>query len=95
MKELHFEYRMKLVFDHPVREHRFTLKCIPRSNERQEIRDLFQAVYPMEFLSSSEDSYGNHCMYGFSDRQHDHFSVLVKGTPSQCLSPSEEASESY
>lgn len=95
MKELHFEYRMKLVFDHPVREHRFTLKCIPRSNERQEIRDLFTDVYPKEFLSSSEDSFGNQCIYGFSEGEHDHFSVLVKGTASTGLSPSEAAREDY
>ena len=95
MKELHFEYRMKLVFDHPVREHRFTLKCIPRSNERQEIRDLITDVYPKEFLSSSEDSFGNHCIYGFSEGEHDHFSVLVKGTALTGLSPSEAAREDY
>ena len=67
MKELHFEYRMKLAFDTPVCQHRFTLKCTPTTNERQEIIEIMNDIYPKEFLATSRDSFGNSCIYGYSD----------------------------
>lgn len=95
MKELHFEYRMKLVFDNPVRQHRFTLKCVPSSSERQQIQGLKIDVYPKEFLASSTDSFENYCIYGYSEGLHDHFSVSVTGTAKTGLAPSETAREAY
>lgn len=79
MKKLYFEYRMRLQFDAPIEKHRFTLKCVPRSYERQEITELNVDVYPKEFLSADEDSFGNYCIYGYSEGKHDHFSVDVSG----------------
>ena len=79
MKELHFTYRMKLSFDAPVKEHRFTLKCVPCSSVRQEILDLEIDVYPKEFLAWDTDSFGNTCIYGYAKEEHDHFSAEVTG----------------
>ncbi|MGN0479387.1 MAG: transglutaminase domain-containing protein [Hominenteromicrobium sp.] len=87
MKELHFVYRMKLDFETPVEKHRFTLKCIPRSDERQRIEDLQVEVYPKEFLSEGEDSFGNSCIYGYSEGRHDHFSVRAAGKAVTGLAP--------
>lgn len=95
MKELHFIYEMKLTFDTPVEKHRFTLKCVPRSNERQEISELEVEVFPKEFLSTDEDSFGNHCIYGYSEGKHDHFSVQVKGKARTGLAPRETAGEEH
>ncbi len=95
MKKLHFEYRMKLAFDHPIRQHRFTLKCVPVTSQRQQIQDLVTDVYPREFLAEDEDSFGNHCIYGYAEGQHDHFSVNVTGTALTGLSPFETAREDY
>lgn len=86
---------MKLTFDRPVEKHRFTLKCIPYTSERQEILDLCTDVYPKEFLSQSDDSFGNHCIFGYSEGQHDHFSVAVTGRARTGLSLSEPAGEDY
>lgn len=47
MKELHFTYRMRLSFDPPVEQHRFTLKCVPHSDARQEITALTTAEQAM------------------------------------------------
>ena len=80
MKKLRFSYEMKLKFDTPVQKHRFTIRCVPQSNDRQEIRDLQVAVYPREFLSEDQDSFGNLCIYGYSEHAHDHFSIAVSGT---------------
>lgn len=95
MKELHFEYHMKLSFTTPVEKHRFTLKCVPLSNERQEISNLDVDVYPKEFLSTDEDSFGNYCIYGFSKEKHDHFSAVVKGTAKTGLASFEQAKEAH
>lgn len=95
MKELHFEYRMKLVFDNPVRQHRFTLKCVPESGERQKIMGLSIDVYPREFLADSTDSFGNYCIYGYSEKEHEHFSVSVTGTARTGLASSETAREAW
>lgn len=95
MKELHFEYKMRLDFSSLVEKHRFTLKCIPRSNERQEISDLEVMVYPKEFLSNAEDSFGNRCIYGHAEGKHDHFSFRVTGTAKTGLAPSETAKEAH
>lgn len=91
MKELHFEYWMKLSFDAPVEKHRFTLKCVPQTTNRQEIRDLSVKVFPKEFLSEDRDSFGNHCIYGYAEKPHDHFSVSVTGTAKTGLAPWEAA----
>lgn len=95
MKELHFEYHMKLSFDPPVEKHRFTLKCIPLSDERQEISNLSAEIYPKEFLSTAKDSFGNHCIYGYSEGKHDHFSARVTGCAKTGLSPFEAAREAH
>lgn len=95
MKTLHFQYSMTLVFDNPVRQHRFTLKCVPLSSERQQILDLSTSVYPNEFLSSDRDSFGNHCIYGYAQGQYDHFSVSVTGTALTGLSSFETARQDY
>ena len=91
MKELHFEYRMKLSFCNPVEKHRFTLKCIPLSDERQKISDLNVEVFPKEFLATDKDSFGNYCIYGYSEGKHDYFSALVSGTARTGLAPWESA----
>lgn len=95
MKELHFEYRMKLMFEDSVRQHRFTLKCVPLSNECQQIENVKLDVYPKEFLSASKDSFGNYCIYGYSEGEHDHFSVSVTGTAKTGLSVDEAAKKEY
>ena len=95
MKVLHFAYNMSLKFDAPVEKHRFTLKCKPRSGERQEITWITANVYPNEFLSNAEDSFGNSCIYGYTERKHDHFSVNVIGTARTGLAPWETAGETH
>lgn len=95
MKELRFTYNMSLVFDSPIEQHRFTLKCTPRSNERQEIVWHTVNVYPNAFLSNGIDSFGNACIYGYTEQKHDHFSVNVIGTARTGLKPWETAGETH
>lgn len=95
MKKLHFEYSMQILFENPVRQHRFTLKCVPGSSERQQIYGLTMDVFPKEFFAASNDSFGNYCLYGYSEGEHDHFSVSVTGTALTGLSSFEAARPAY
>lgn len=80
MKKLHFIYSMELLFEKPVCEHRFTLKCTPLSNNRQVVNCTQTKVEPELFLSRSYDAFGNDCIYGYEKSSHDAFSVYVEGT---------------
>lgn len=95
MKRLHFSYEMNIAFTSPVTQHRFTLKCIPCSTERQNIGQLHVEVYPNHFLEHDEDSFGNQCIYGYCEVPHDHFSVSVTGTAITGLSHYETAADAY
>ena len=55
MKNLHFRYAMRISFDSPVTNHRFTVKCIPQTDERQIIENLVVSVFPNQSLSQDRD----------------------------------------
>ena len=95
MKELEFQYSMKLTFDTPIEDHRFTLKCIPKSNDRQQITTFDIDVYPKEFLSMDEDSFGNSCIYGYSKDFHDHFSIQFSGHAKTGITTQEETGDLF
>ena len=95
MKNLKFHYAMKLSFDSPICNHRFTLKCIPQSNDRQQISQLLIDVYPNRFLSEDLDSFGNLCIYGHSEQEHSEFHIDVKGEAKTGICPCETAEDIY
>ena len=95
MKELSFYYMLRIRFSSPVTNHRFTVRCVPRDNERQKIRQMEISVLPKESLSNSLDSFGNYCIYGHCQSEHDLFEVKVKGTAQTGLTDSEYAGMDY
>lgn len=95
MKELSFYYSLRIRFSSPVSRHHFTVRCVPLSNERQQIRNLEISVLPEESLSHYIDSFGNYCIYGHCDRPQDFFEVKVKGTAFTGLSDFEYAENEY
>ena len=95
MKELIFHYLLRIRFSGPVTDHRFTVRCVPRDNERQKIRHLEISVLPKESLSSNIDSFGNYCIYGHCRSPHRLFEVKVQGLVSVGLSPWEYAGKDY
>lgn len=95
MKKLRFRYEMHLQFDAPVNDHRFTLKCIPMSNQRQVIQKLETYIYPNEMLGKAEDSFGNLCIYGYTDKPHTRFDAVVSGEALTGCLPYEPAEENY
>lgn len=95
MKELQFLYSMQIQFDSPITKHRFTLKCLPLSDSRQQVSNLDIDVYPREFLSMDEDSFGNSCIYGYAEGEHEHFSIIVTGTAKTGLERGVPVSDVY
>ncbi len=95
MKDLIFDYDMKITFSSPVSNHSFTVKCIPRSSERQLIQKLEYSIFPDSSLeagfSTGEDSFGNRCIYGKCENPHEYFEIHVKGEARTGLSCSEAA----
>ena len=65
MKILKFLYQMKIEFDMPVKDHHFTLKCIPHDGQGQVIESIRCKVYPNRYISRSTDSFANECIYDF------------------------------
>lgn len=80
MKRLHFDYEMKLEFDSPIHDHRFSVRCMPQTTERQLIEDVSLTVYPEDSLGESRDSFGNICVYGYTSWEHRLFSIKASGT---------------
>lgn len=79
MKQLRFHYHMDLSFDTMISNHRFTLKCMPKDNEYQQIKELEFNVYPNQFISQSNDSFQNICLTGYAPLEHNKFYVDVTG----------------
>lgn len=79
MRVLKFSYHMDIQFDMPVKEHHFTLKCIPHSGFGQLVESVNFHVYPNRYISRSVDSFANECIYGYCEEEHDHFLVEVTG----------------
>lgn len=95
MKTLRFSYKMQLDFDDFIQKHRFTLKCIPVDNRRQQIIELHKEIFPNEFLEEDRDSFGNVCIYGYAEKPHNHFSVEVTGVAQTGLANYEMAVETH
>lgn len=79
MSRLRFRYYMRLSFDGPVAHHRFTLKCIPVSDEKQRITLISRDIYPNSFISDGVDSFGNSLIYGYEESEHKCFFFDIRG----------------
>lgn len=95
MTRLRFSYQMRIDFSEPVTRHRFTLKCIPGTDERQRIEDLQVRVEPNYFLEWERDSFDNECIYGYCEIPHDRFAVDVTGIAVTGLAHFETAEDEY
>ena len=73
MTRLRFKYYMKLSFSDTVEKHRFSLKCIPKSDVKQRIYITHRDIYPNSFISEDTDSFGNLIIYGYEESKHKYF----------------------
>lgn len=95
MKNLKFQYHLKIAFEQPVKNHRFTVKCVPKSDEKQQITNLKLSILPKESLSEEIDSFGNHCIFGSADEPHSLFEVVMSGEARTGLADAVKAEETY
>lgn len=79
MRRLHFEYNMEIHYSVPVHLCHFTIKCIPKDDERQHLLNMDISISPEVTYSLGEDSYKNRQLYGRVEDPHDTFVFQIKG----------------
>lgn len=79
MTRLRFKYYMRLSFSDSVEKHRFSLKCVPKTDATQRILLTRKDVYPNSFISEGMDSFGNLIIYGYEEKEHKDFFFDVEG----------------
>ncbi len=76
---LNFSYKMQLAFSDRVQNHRFTLRMLPQSDERQRITRCELYVQPDCELHEDYDSFGNRYAHGEIQKPHERFEVELSG----------------
>ncbi len=79
MKQLIFEYNMRLSFSDFVREQQFQLRCLPQETKNQRVVDYQYVIYPMDDFSTFYDGFGNLTLVGEAITPHKEFRFSVKG----------------
>lgn len=95
MRTLNFRYHLKIEFDKPVTHHSFTVKCVPQTDERQNIISRSESIIPNKFLNRDKDSFGNIYYFGKEDEPHNLFEVTSQGVAVTGLSKGVKAEEDY
>ena len=78
--QLNFSYDMHDSFSLPVREHHFSLMCIPRDTNRQRVLECHTEISPCSYQAEDRDFFGNRYIYGEAIAPHDSFHVRIYGT---------------
>ncbi len=79
MKTYEFEFTTEFLFDKPIINHNFILKCMPKNNGCQRIFDEKLTILPSCRYSYGEDSFGNITVSATLPHEHSAFSFSVKG----------------
>jgi transglutaminase-like putative cysteine protease len=79
MKTVNFQYQTELHFSSPATEHRFLLKILPPSCNRQRIRRLSWHIEPDAVVWQTSDGFGNAALSGCIDIAHDYFRFETEG----------------
>lgn len=78
MRVLNFSYYFYTEFKEPINHHYFTLKCLPKTEERQTINHL-RVYINSDYHSVSQDSFQNKFIYGYKENNHQSLQVKVSG----------------
>lgn len=79
MKKLDFEYRMRIEYSIEVSKCNFTIKCIPKTNKRQQISNLSIKIDPPTTYQEGKDGLNNQQIYGSNDYPHKFFEFVITG----------------
>ncbi|MCQ2508181.1 MAG: transglutaminase family protein [Dorea sp.] len=90
MKTLQFDYYMQIDYSVDIEKCNFTIKCIPKNNARQQIKDMAIDLYPETTYSEGVDGLRNQQIYGYNEMPHHTFFFHLSGTAFTGLSDYEE-----
>ena len=81
MNTVRFQYKTELVFSSPASEHRFLLRILPQSDDRQRIKSLSWQIdpSPADTLWQTVDGFGNNALAGYISAPHGHFRFGIEG----------------
>ncbi len=79
MRKLNFTHCKKLLFDTPVISHSFSLRLVPRTDDRQVICNLQKEITPVEHLAHVTDEWGAQMYIGDCYSEHTSFCYTVSG----------------
>ena len=77
--QLHFDYKMLIRYTEPVTKCFFTIKGMPREDERQHVLSSKIEMDPKTSYMSGVDSFGNQKIYGRMDQVHQSFLYHIEG----------------
>jgi len=82
LKTVRFQYQTELIFSSPASEHRFSLRILPQSDNRQQIKSLTWHIdpSPADTLWQTVDGFGNDVLAGYISVPHNHFRFGIEGT---------------
>jgi transglutaminase-like putative cysteine protease len=82
LKSVRFQYKTELAFSSPAREHRFFLRILPQSDNRQCIKKLSWRIdpQPLDTFWRTIDGFGNDALAGCINAPHSYFRFGIEGT---------------
>jgi transglutaminase-like putative cysteine protease len=95
LKTVRFKYQTELVFSSPASEHRFLLKILPQSDNRQQIKNMAWNIDPAPANTpwQTVDGFGNNALAGSINVQHSHFRFGIEGVAEVSDEPYTSSSE--
>jgi transglutaminase-like putative cysteine protease len=95
LKTVRFQYQTELAFSSPASEHWFLLRILPRSDNRQRIKNLSWRIdpSPADTVWRTVDGFGNDALAGRISAPHNHFSFGINGTAEISNEPYTESGE--
>jgi len=94
LKTVNFRYQTELAFSSPASDHRFRLRILPQSDNRQQIKKISWNVDPSaDTLWHTADSFGNDALAGHISAPHSHFRFGIEGTAEVSGEPYTESGE--
>lgn len=91
MKNLLYDYYMRISYTEPVGECHYTIRCIPAETDDQRPGQMKMEIMPEDNHTLGEDSFGNRLITGRVDADHDLFVFHIKGSVQTGLCGYEEA----
>lgn len=90
---LYFDYKMKIAYSQPVALCHFTIKCIPKTDARQQLVDHKITLVPSAHYMIGTDSFENAKIYGHVKEGHDEFHYRIQGNVEILQTQYEEKAE--